>query len=281
MTSTVLRSVVLPMVAALAFVLPVCSPAAAAGVSIFVDANDNGVFDAGDVDASQSFKATGVVETTGSIVVPEGAVVRLSHDGVLRADKAIRVAGVISSTGSLFFRTETGPITVAPRSSVTAYGTLQMTAGTDLVVDTATLRSYEVTMLESLEGQIQVNKGLLYGATRLELNGYAAAGGLKVVGTTMQAPRGLINLHVAGTAELHQARLTSIDLNMNVQGGYAELCYSLVRVAARTGVVSLSVEGVQESAGLAATGSYLDVTATKFYAAPGNMVMSADEMVGY
>jgi hypothetical protein len=280
MTSTVLRSVVLPMVAALAFVLPTFAPAAAAGPSIFVDTNDNGVFDAGDMDASLTVKLDGRVETEHSIVVPEGAVVRLSMDGSLRAGKSIRVAGTISGTGSLFFRTETGPIVFAPRSSVVAYGSLQVTAGTDLVADTAALRSYEVTMLESLEGNISVNKGLLYGVTRLELNGYAPAGEVTVVGTTMQAPRGLINLHVAGIAEVHQAKLTSLDLNLNVQGGYAELCHSIVRVAARSGVVSLSVEAALEPTG-SHTGSYLDVTDTKFYAASGNMVMNADQMVGY
>jgi hypothetical protein len=278
MTSTLLRSVVLPVAAALAFVLPTFAPAAAAGPSIFVDQNDNGVFDAGDVDASLTVKLDGRVETEHSIVVPQGAVVRLSMDGSLRAGKSIRVAGTISSMGSLFFRTETGPIVFAPRASVLAYGALQVTAAADLVLDTATVRSYEAAMLESLQGQITVNKGLLYGTTRLDLNTYE--GGLKVVGTTMQAPRGLINLHIAGAAELHQAKLTALDVNVNVQGGYAELCYSIVRVAARTGVVSVSVEGVQEPSGLN-SGSYLDVTSTKFYAAPGNMVMNADQLVGY
>jgi hypothetical protein len=282
MLSKVLRHVVLPTVTAFALVLPLVSPAVAAGVSIFIDKNDNGVFDAGvDVDVSETLKTTGVVETTDSIVVPEGAVVRLSLDSAsLRADKAIHVAGTIYSSGALFFRTETGPITVAPRSNVIAYTTLQMTAGSDLVIDNARLRSYDVTMLESLGGQIQVNKGILYGVNRLELNGYAAAGGLTVVGTTMQAPRGLINLHLEGTADLQQARLQAVDVYMVVKGGYAELSYSIVRVAARTGVVIVSVEA-PESSGLAASGSYLDVTKTKFYAAPGNVVMSADQMVGY
>ena len=280
MTSTLLRSVVLPMVAAVAFVLPTLSPAMAAGPSIFVDKNDNGVFDAGDVDASLTVKLDGRVETEDSIVVPEGAVVRLSMDGSLRAGKSIRVAGTISSTGSLFFRSENGPITLAPRASVLAYGALQMVGGTGLHIDTATVRSYEMAMLEALEGWINVNKGLLYGATRLELNGYAADGGLKVDGTTMQAPRGLINLHIAGTAELNGAKLTSVDFNMSVQGGWAELSYSIVRVAARTGVVSVSVEGVQEAAGLS-SGSYLDLSNTRFYAAPSNMVMSADQLVGF
>ena len=269
------------MVTALALVLPLWSPAAAAGVSIFIDKNDNGVFDAGDVDVSDTLKTTGVVETTESIVVPEGAVVRLRLDSAsLHADKAIHVAGSISTTGSLFFRTETGPITVAPRSTVIAYGTLQMTAGGDLVIDNARLKAYDETMLESLEGQIQVNKGTLYGTNRLEFNGYAAAGSLTVVGTIMQAPRGLINIHLEGTADLYQAKMSAVNVYMTVNGGYAELSYSLVRVPARTGVIMVSVEGAP-LAGLAATGSYLDVTATKFYATQGNVVMSADQIVGY
>lgn len=282
MLSTVLRPVVLPMVTALALAVSFWSPAAAAGPSIFVDQNGNGVFDAGDVDVTQSFKTTGVVETTGSIVVPEGAVVRLSlNSASLHAEKGIHVAGTMSSTGSLFFRTESGPITFAPRSLVTVYDVLQVTAGSDLVADTARLQAYDVLMLESLEGQIQVNKGILYGVNRLELNGYAAAGGLKIVGTTMQSSRGVINIHVEGTAELHQAKLTSVDFNMSVYGGYAELCYSIVRVAARTGVVMVNVESMQELSGLTASGTYLDVTATKFYASPSNMVMNADQLVGY
>jgi len=282
MLSSVLRPVVLPVVTALALVLPLWSPAAAAGVSIFVDKNGNGVFDAGDVDVTETLKRTGVVETTDSIVVPEGAIVRLSLvSASLHADKAIHVAGTITSTGSLFFRTETGPITVAPRSNVIVYGTLQMTAGSDLVIDSARLKSYNEAMLESLDGQIQVNRGMLYATNRLELNGYAVAGGLQAVGTTMQAPRGLINLHFDGTAELQQAKLTSVDLYMIVNGGYAELSHSTVRVAARTGVVMVSVESTPGLSGLAASGSYLDVTATKFYAAQGNVVMSADQMVGY
>jgi hypothetical protein len=270
------------MVAALALILPVCSPAAAAGASIFVDANDNGVFDAGDVDVTQTLKTTGVVETDGSLVVPAGAVLRLALDSVsLRAEKAIRVAGVLSNTGSVFMRTESGPITLAPRSTVLAYDTLQITAGGDLVMDAARVQSYyDVAMLESINGLIQANRAVLYASKRLEINSYAAGGGLKAVGTTMQA-RGLINLHIEGTAELHQARLTATDLNVSVTGGYAELCYSIVRVASRTGVVMVSVESVQDPAGLASSGSYLDVTATKFYAAPGNIVMNADQMVGY
>jgi hypothetical protein len=270
------------MLTAVALVLPLWSPAAAAGVSVFVDKNGNGVFDTGDVDVSETLKTTGVVETTDSSGGPEGAVLRLSLDSAaLRADTGIHVAGTISSTGSLFFRTETGPITLAPRSNVIVYGTLQMTAGTDLVIDNARLKAYDVAMLESLDGQVQLNKGVLYANNRLELNGYAAAGGLQAVGTTMYAPRGVINLHFEGTVEVRQAKLMSVDLYVNVSGGYAELSYSLVRVAARRGVVMVNVEGTSGLSGLAASGSYLDVTATRFYAAPGNVVMSADQMVGY
>jgi hypothetical protein len=281
MLSTVLRPVVLPMAAALALTLSIWSPAAAAGPSIFVDNNDNGVFDAGDVDVSLTLKLDGKVETDHSIVVPEGSVLRIATETAsLRAEKGIRVAGTVTASGSLFLRTEFGPIAVGPRSSVTAYGTLQMTAGTDLVLDSSTVRAYDVAMFESLSGQILVNKGLLYGATRLDLNGFALDGGLKVAGASLQAPRGLINVHVEGTVELEQAKLTSVDLNVTVAGGYAEICWSTVRVAGRTGTVMVSVESVPQSGALAA-GSFLDLTGTKVYASAGNVVMNADQMVGY
>jgi len=278
---SLIRPVVLPVVTALALVLPLCSPAAAA-VSIFIDKNDNGVFDAGDVDAGLTLKLDGRVETEYSIVVPEGAVVRFTQDGVLRAGKSIHVAGTVTGARSLSFRSERGDITIGSRSTVTAQDVLQMTAGRNLVIDNSSVRSYDVAMLESLDGNIVVNKGLLYGVNRLELNGFAAGGSVQVSGASLQAPRGLINFHVEGTLALEMVKMTSLDLNVSVAGGYAEICHSIVRVAARTGVVSMTVESVPSTeAGLSGTGSVLDLSGTKVYAAPQNVVMNADQLVGF
>ena len=276
-----LSTAIRPVVAALALSVAFWSPASAAGPAIFADTNGNGVFDAGDVDLTVTLKADGKVDTPYSIVVPEGAVVRLTMDGSFHAGQGIHVAGTVSGSGSLFFRTESGPITVGPRSTVTAYGVLQMTAGTDLMIDNSRVQSYDTAMLESLDGNIVVNKGILYGVNRLDLNGFAPAGLLKIDGTTLQAPRGLINLHVEGTIEVEQAKFSSLDFNATVAGGAAEICWSSVRVASRTGSVSVSVESVPPSAGLSATGSYLDLTGTKMYASPQNVVVSADQLVGY
>jgi hypothetical protein len=278
---SMIRPVVLPVVTALALMVPFCSPASAA-VSIFIDKNDNGVFDAGDVDAGLTLKLDGRVETEYSIVVPEGAVVRFSQDGVLRAGKSIRVAGTVTGTRSLSFRSEHGDIAVGPRALVTAQDVLQMTAGKNLVIDNSSVRSYDVAMLESLDGNIVVNKGLLYGVNRLELNGYAAGGSVHVYGASLQAPRGLINFHVDGTLSLEQVKTTSMDFNATVGGGFAEIGQSIVRVAARTGVVSMTVDGVPSTeAGLSGTGSVLDLSGTKVYAAPQNVVMNADQLVGF
>ena len=271
-----MRSAVVPVVAALSLVVGLWSPASAAvaGVQIFIDSNDNGVYDGGDVDVTQTVRDSGQVVTAASIVVPEGANLRLRAETVsLRAGKAIHINGTLTSTGSLFLWTETGAITLGPRSLVMADDTLQMTAHADLTIDRARVQGDDVVMIESVGGQIVVGRAILGGGSRLELNGWGD-GGLSMEASTLQAPRGIINVHVEGNVQMDQVKITARDVNFNVGGGWTEMFHSTVRVP-RTGSITMSVEGGWPAP------TTLDLRGTRLYGWGDNIVLSADQVVGY
>lgn len=284
MRSASTHSAAFPILAALAFVTLLWSPAAATGLQIFIDVNDNGVFDGDDVDVTETVHDIGLVVTPASLVVPEGAYLRLTSDSVsLRAGKAIHVAGQVSTSGSLFLRTETGPITVGPRSLVVADGTVQLTASGDVVIDRSRVQGYGEAMLESIDGQLLVNGGVLSGGNRLELNGFAAAGGLSMHGTTLLSARGIINVHVDGAVQMQQTKMSARDVNLTVAGGSAEVWQSAIRVP-RTGSITMSVDPAPAlllSAAAPAATSVLDLRGTRLYAPAENIVLVADEVFGY
>jgi hypothetical protein len=259
------------------------APTVEAAVQVFIDNNNNGVFDAGDVDMSDAVKTTSMVVTTESIVVPDGASLRLGGDSAaLRAGKAILVDGNVSAAGSLFLSTDSGAITIGPRSVVVSRETIQMTAGGDLVVDRSRIVGYGEVMLESLNGSISLTNATMTGGTRMELNGYATDGGLVMSVSTLQATRGLVNIHLEGAAQVTQSRLFGNDVNVSARGGWAELLNSFVRVT-RTGSITVQVEvsdGAQ-AAQAASSGSLLDVRGTRFYGSADSIVLIADHVDGY
>jgi hypothetical protein len=262
------------MCAAVAVVGALVGPVDAAGVAVFVDANNNGVFDSGDVDVTETVRAGLPVETPESIVVREGTSVRVRASSVtLVAGKAIHVGGALMTTGSMALRTETGPITLGPRSLLTSDAVLQVTAGGDLVVERARVQADDVVMLEALGGRLAVTYAALNGGTRVDLNGYAADGDLVMERVTVQSPRGLVNVHVAGRADLHQVTGVARNVNISVGGGLAEITSSTLRVP-RGGMIFITVESPD------ATPSTLDLTRSRVLAVGDAVVLTADQIVG-
>jgi len=267
--------------AALTMVLLLFSPVEAA-VQVFIDNNSNGVFDAGDVDATEQLKTTGVLVTTESIVVPAGAYLRLTLDSAsLRAGKQVRLDGQVSSTGMVFVSTESGVIDVGPRALIVA-STLQLTAGGDLVVDRSRMRVYKELMLESLNGTVSISNSVLTGGTRAEINGYSAGGGLVMTGSTLQATQGLVNIHLEGPAQITNSRLYGQDVSVTARGGWAEVLTSALRVG-REGAIMVLVEASEGSQNvqLGAQGATLNVRGTRFYGSPDNILLIADYIDGF
>ena len=272
----VMRSAARKLCAAVAVVVASYAPALAGGVPVFVDTNDNGIFDGLDVDVSQDVRDGVPVSTPHSIVVSEGTTLRLRAESTtLLAGRSIHIGGVLTTTGSILLRTETGPITLGPRSLMTADNMLQVVAAGDLTLERARVQGDNWVMLESLGGRIDVGRSVLNGGTRLEINGWATDGPTTIDATTMQSPRGMVNIHIAGPLQMHRVTTVARDVNIAVGGGIAEIGYSTIRVA-RTGVLAVTVEPSPAVGPL----STLDVSTSRLYAAPGNLLLMADQIIG-
>jgi hypothetical protein len=268
------RVAVVLMLAVLGVVTAFTAPATAAAVLIFIDSNGNGIFDATDVDVTQTVRNGLPVETTANIVVPEGASLRLRTETVSLTGHAIQISGILTTTGSMHLRSS-GPIALGPRSMLMADGVLQVTAEGDLTIDRARVQADDVVMLESVAGHIAISRSLLNGGTRLEINGFSVDGGLAMEHTTLQSPRGLLNVHVDGRVELHRVNAVARDMNFTVGGGWCEVMDSTFRVP-RTGSLTMSVDASASVGPL----STLDLRGSRLYAPWNNMVLIADEVVG-
>ena len=263
----------IPVLFAALLAVPVQAPAATRAVP-FIDMNNNGVFDSGDVDVSAQLNGSGVVTTSESIVVPanSGTHVNRAYGYTLSAGKNVTILSNLTAQGATIdVRSETGSIVVGPRVRLLA-GAIQLTAQVDVLIGAQAGFSANDSylMVEAIDGAVVGGDGVqLSGSERVEINTYNA-GGVKLNGATFNAMKGLINLHVGGNAELVGSKLMGADVNVSSDGSLVDMHDGYVRAAPRSGFVFITVDGA---------GSKLDCSDTRWGVTADNRVLEADTVL--
>jgi hypothetical protein len=259
-----LRTAAMAPVVGLVACLALAVPAQAGAPSGFPyhDANNNGVFDAGDTDISGDLKANGYFTTTESIVVPASMKSFVTKGGAgltLVAGKNLTVEADVLAVGAgagVTLVAETGPLTIGGGVTIRATDYVSLSGGQGLVLGVrsgvmATSRNGSVSMYA------EAGDLVLMDYTRVQAGDFVDIGatqGNVTMGANVQifSSNGPVGIMAGGDVNAAGVRVQADSLNVSSGGHLVDLSGGRV-MASRDGFVLIQVAG-----------STIDVTGTVF-----------------
>jgi hypothetical protein len=281
-------------VVAAAACLALSAPAVAtAGAAFpFADNNNNGVYDAGDVDITGEVMA-GYFATPNSIVIPADAraLTTKSLKGfklVAGKDVVVQANLAVSTDGGITLVANGGSVVVSDRKTLRA-GFLRVQAQADVMIGKmAQLEakggpvagSGHVTM-ESIGGDIRFLAGSRLTA-RDDVQLVAWAGGVEFdYGVQASSSLGIVSVHAEGEVSIDGSKVRAKSLSIYSGSDMVSFQNNTVRVTDADGWVSIVAAGTG-TGGRDGLGSMIDATGSRWQdVAADNMLFSADQVVGH